>query len=99
MVLGGHGDTMVPVTSYRTVNGIPVKQFISPERLAAICARTAGGGGEIVKLMGTSGVLCPGDGGCGDGRVVLHDQSAWFPPAVTATASTASATCTSVCPV
>jgi malate dehydrogenase len=67
MVLGGHGDTMVPVTSYCTVNGIPVKQFISAERLAAICTRTAGGGGEIVKLMGTSAYYAPASAAVADG--------------------------------
>jgi malate dehydrogenase len=59
MVLGGHGDSMVPVTSYCTVNGVAVTQLLSAEKLAAIVTRTAGGGGEIVKLMGTSAFLAP----------------------------------------
>jgi malate dehydrogenase len=55
-VLGGHGDTMVPLTRYSTVAGIPVPDLIAmgwttQERIDAICARTAGGGGEIVKLL------------------------------------------------
>jgi malate dehydrogenase len=59
MVLGGHGDTMVPVTSYCTVNGIPVTQLIAADKLAAIVDRTRNGGGEIVKLMGTSAFYAP----------------------------------------
>ena len=51
MVLGGHGDTMVPLPRYTTVNGIPVTQLLSDEEIAAICERTASGGGEIVKLL------------------------------------------------
>jgi malate dehydrogenase len=59
MVLGGHGDTMVPVTSNCTVNGIPVAQLIAADKLAAIVDRTRNGGGEIVKLMGTSAYYAP----------------------------------------
>jgi malate dehydrogenase len=59
MVLGGHGDTMVPVTSNCTVNGIPVPQLIPADKLAAIVERTRNGGGEIVKLMGTSAYYAP----------------------------------------
>jgi malate dehydrogenase len=59
MVLGGHGDTMVPVTSYCTIYGIPVSQVIAADKLAAIVDRTRNGGGEIVKLMGTSAFYAP----------------------------------------
>jgi malate dehydrogenase len=59
MVLGGHGDQMVPLTSFTTVNGIPVTQFLPKEKLDAIVKRTAGGGGEIVKLIGTSAWYAP----------------------------------------
>jgi malate dehydrogenase len=59
MVLGGHGDTMVPVVSACTVDGIPVSQLISADKLAAIVERTRNGGGEIVKLMGTSAYYAP----------------------------------------
>src|SRR2546423_3145015 len=51
MVLGGHGDTMVPVISYCTVNGVPVRQLIAADRLQVIVDRTRNGGGELVKLM------------------------------------------------
>ncbi|MCS6799659.1 MAG: malate dehydrogenase, partial [Myxococcota bacterium] len=59
LVLGGHGDTMVPVLGYCTVNGVPVRQLLPADRLEAIVQRTAGGGGEIVKLMGTSAYYAP----------------------------------------
>jgi malate dehydrogenase len=51
MVLGGHGDTMVPLPRYTTVSGIPISELISDDRIKAICDRTANGGGEIVKLL------------------------------------------------
>jgi malate dehydrogenase len=53
MVLGGHGDTMVPLISYTSVSGIPITQLISKEKLDAIVARTRTGGGEIVKHLKT----------------------------------------------
>ncbi len=53
LVLGGHGDTMVPIVRYTTISGIPVGRFISEERLDEIVQRTAGGGGEIVKYLKT----------------------------------------------
>ena len=51
MVLGGHGDTMVPLPRYTTVSGIPITQLMDVETIDAICKRTASGGGEIVKLL------------------------------------------------
>ncbi len=53
MVLGGHGDTMVPLVSYTTVSGIPVSQLLSPDALEAIVARTRNGGAEIVGHLKT----------------------------------------------
>ncbi|MBN2245347.1 MAG: malate dehydrogenase [Candidatus Aminicenantes bacterium] len=53
LVLGGHGDTMVPIVRYTTISGIPVTRFIPQDRLDAIVARTANGGGEIVKYLKT----------------------------------------------
>jgi malate dehydrogenase len=53
LVLGGHGDSMVPLLRYTCVNGIPISQLIKPERLGEIAARTRDGGGEIVKLLKT----------------------------------------------
>jgi malate dehydrogenase len=52
-VLGGHGDTMVPLPRYSTVAGIPITELMPPERVQAICERTANGGAEIVKLLKT----------------------------------------------
>ncbi len=53
MLMGGHGDEMVPLPSYTTISGIPVSQFIGPDRLNAIVERTKKGGGEIVQLLKT----------------------------------------------
>jgi len=53
MVLGGHGDTMVPLPRYTTVAGIPITELIAPDRIEAISKRTRDGGGEIVKLLKT----------------------------------------------
>jgi malate dehydrogenase len=62
LVLGGHGDTMVPCLSYCTVNGIPVTQLLDAATLDAIVERTRKGGGEIVGLMGTSAYFAPAAG-------------------------------------
>ena len=53
LVLGGHGDAMVPVDRYTTLNGMPVSQLIKPERLQSIIERAKNGGAEIVKLLKT----------------------------------------------
>jgi malate dehydrogenase len=53
MVLGGHGDTMVPLPRYTTVTGVPITELISPERIEAISTRTRNGGAEIVNLLKT----------------------------------------------
>ncbi len=53
MVLGGHGDTMVPLVSYTAVSGIPVSRLIAPDRLDAIIERTRNGGAEIVRFLKT----------------------------------------------
>jgi len=52
-VLGGHGDTMVPLPRYSTVAGVPITELLSPERVAALCDRTANGGAEVVALLKT----------------------------------------------
>ena len=74
LVLGGHGDTMVPCLSYCTVNGIPVTQLVSKDKLDAIVKRTAGGGGELVKLMGTSAYYAPAAGAMAIAEAFLKDQ-------------------------
>jgi malate dehydrogenase len=60
LVLGGHGDQMVPVVSATTVGGVPLAKLVSQERIDAMVERTAVGGGEIVKLLGTSAWYAPG---------------------------------------
>jgi malate dehydrogenase len=60
MVLGGHGDQMVPVVSATTVGGVPLRKLASAEAIEAMVERTAKGGGELVKLLGTSAWYAPG---------------------------------------
>ncbi len=60
VVLGGHGDQMVPVVSATTVGGVPISQLVSSERLEAMVDRTRKGGGEVVNLLGTSAWYAPG---------------------------------------
>jgi malate dehydrogenase len=60
MVLGGHGDQMVSVVSHTTVGGVPLRKLSSDDRIAELVARTASGGGELVKLLGTSAWYAPG---------------------------------------
>ncbi|HET6148861.1 MAG TPA: malate dehydrogenase [Polyangia bacterium] len=81
MVLGGHGDTMVPVTGYCTIYGIPVAQLIPADKLKAIVERTRGGGGEIVKLMGTSAYYAPATAGILMAESYLKDQKRLVPAA------------------
>jgi malate dehydrogenase len=79
MVLGGHGDTMVPMTRYTTVSGIPVSRFIPEDRLAEIVQRTRMGGGEIVKLMGTSAYYAPGAAAVEMAESILLDKNKILP--------------------
>ena len=79
MVLGGHGDTMVPVTSYCTVYGAPVTQLIGADKLAAIVDRTRNGGGEIVKLMGTSAFYAPASAAVLMAEAYLKDDKRLLP--------------------
>ena len=60
MVLGGHGDQMVPVVSSTTVGGVPLRQILSDETIGALVERTRKGGGEVVNLLGTSAWYAPG---------------------------------------
>ena len=80
-VLGGHGDTMVPVLSFCTVNGVPLKGLIAKDKLDAIVKRTAGGGGEIVGLMGTSAYYAPASAAIAMARAYLHDEKRLLPAA------------------
>ena len=60
MVLGGHGDQMVPLVPATTVGGVPLQQLVTEDRIAAMVERTAKGGGELVNLLGTSAWYAPG---------------------------------------
>jgi malate dehydrogenase len=74
LVLGGHGDDMVPIGSATTINGIPVERLIPKDKLDAIITRTRGGGGEIVGLMGTSAFYAPAFGAIAMAEAYLLDQ-------------------------
>jgi malate dehydrogenase len=74
MVLGGHGDDMVPVASATTINGIPADRVIDKDKLDSLIARTRKGGGEIVGLMGTSAYFAPAAGAIAMAEAYLLDQ-------------------------
>jgi malate dehydrogenase len=82
MVLGGHGDDMVPILSACTINGVAATELIPKERLDAIITRTRGGGGEIVKLMGTSAYYAPASAAVAMAESFLLDQKRMLASAV-----------------
>ncbi|MFZ6012092.1 MAG: malate dehydrogenase [Bacteroidota bacterium] len=79
MLLGGHGDTMVPLPRYTTVSGIPVTELIDKDKLNAILERTKVGGGELVKLMGTSAWYAPGSAAAQMVESIVKNQRRIFP--------------------
>lgn len=79
VLMGGHGDTMVPLPRYTTVSGIPVTELISKEKLEAIIARTKDGGGELVRLMGTSAWYAPGAAAAQMVEAIVKDEQRIFP--------------------
>jgi len=79
LLLGGHGDTMVPLPRYTTVSGIPVTEFVAKDKLDAIVARTKKGGGEIVKLLGTSAWYAPGAAAAQMAETIIKDENRIFP--------------------
>ena len=79
LLLGGHGDTMVPLPRYSTVSGIPVTELIDDKKLDAIIERTKFGGGELVKLMGTSAWYAPGSAAAQMVEAIIKDQKRIFP--------------------
>ncbi|MEQ1896238.1 MAG: malate dehydrogenase [Vicinamibacterales bacterium] len=81
-VLGGHGDTMVPLPRYSTCAGIPITELLSKERIEAICKRTADGGAEITKLVGTSAWYAPGTAAAKMVAAVLKDKKQILPCSV-----------------
>jgi malate dehydrogenase len=78
-VLGGHGDTMVPLPRYSTVAGIPITKWLSAERIEEIVDRTRDGGGEIVRLLGTSAYYAPAASTVEMVEAVLLDQNRILP--------------------
>jgi malate dehydrogenase len=79
VLMGGHGDTMVPLPRYTTVGGIPVTELIAPEKLDAIIDRTKNGGGEIVNLLGTSAWYAPGAAAAQMVEAIVRDQKRIVP--------------------
>jgi malate dehydrogenase len=79
LLLGGHGDTMVPLPRYTTVAGIPVTQLIAKDKLDAIIERAKNGGGELVALMGTSAWYAPGSAAAQMVESIVRDQKHIFP--------------------
>ena len=79
LLMGGHGDDMVPLPRYTSVAGIPVTQLINADRLAAIIQRAKMGGGEIVKLMGTSAYYAPAAGTISMVEAILRDKRRILP--------------------
>ncbi|HZI79711.1 MAG TPA: malate dehydrogenase [Vicinamibacterales bacterium] len=81
-VLGGHGDTMVPLPRYSTVAGIPLTELLSKDRIDAIAKRTADGGAEITKLVGTSAWYAPGQAAAEMCEAILKDKKKILPCSV-----------------
>src|SRR5678815_620489 len=81
-VLGGHGDTMVPLARYSTVAGIPLTELLPKDRIDAIAKRTADGGAEITKLVGTSAWYAPGQAAAEMCEAILKDKKKILPCSV-----------------
>ena len=79
LLLGGHGDTMVPLPRYTTVAGIPLTELLKPEDIERIVTRTMNGGGELVNLMGTSAWYAPGAAAAQMVEAIVADQKAIVP--------------------
>jgi malate dehydrogenase len=79
VLMGGHGDTMVPLPRYTTVSGIPVTEMIAQDKLDAIIDRTKKGGGEIVNLLGTSAWYAPGAAAAQMVEAIIKDEKRIFP--------------------
>jgi malate dehydrogenase len=79
MVLGGHGDQMVPVVSATSIGGVPLAELASPEAIEAMVERTRKGGGEVVELLGTSAWYAPGAAAAQMVDAVMLDQKRVLP--------------------
>ena len=83
MVLGGHGDLMVPLPKYSTVNGVPITELMPSDRVEALCQRTRSGGAEIVELLKSgSAWYAPGASAAQMVAAILRDQNRLLPCAV-----------------
>jgi malate dehydrogenase len=78
-VLGGHGDTMVPLTRHSNIAGVPLRDYVPADRLDAIVARTRKGGGEIVNLLGTSAYYAPAAACAQMAEAILKDKKLIVP--------------------
>jgi malate dehydrogenase len=81
LLLGGHGDTMVPLPRYTTIGGIPLPQWLDDDTIDALVERTKGGGGEIVDLMGTSAWYAPGAAAAEMTEAIIKDNKRVLPAA------------------
>lgn len=79
LLLGSHGDSMVPLPRYTTVSGIPVSELLTKEKIDAIIERTRFGGGELVKLMGTSAWYAPGSAAARMAEAITRNQKRVLP--------------------
>ncbi len=79
LLMGGHGDTMVPLPRFTSVNGIPVTDLLSEDVIDKIVERTRKGGGELVNLMGTSAWYAPGAAAAQMVEAIVDDQKRIFP--------------------
>jgi malate dehydrogenase len=79
MLMGGHGDTMVPLPRFTTVSGIPLTDLLPAETIEKIVNRTRNGGGELVALMGTSAWYAPGAAAAQMAEAIVRDQQRIFP--------------------
>lgn len=79
VLMGGHGDTMVPLPRYTTVSGIPVTELVKKDKLDAIIERTKTGGGELVNLMGTSAWYAPGAAAAQMAISILKNENRIYP--------------------
>lgn len=79
LLLGGHGDTMVPLPRYTTVSGIPITDLLPTDKINAIIERTRFGGGELVKIMGTSAWYAPGSAAARMAEAITRNHRRVFP--------------------
>ena len=79
VIMGGHGDTMVPLPRHTTVSGIPLTDLLPKEKIDSIIERTKYGGGELVKLMGTSAWIAPGSAAARMAEAITRNQKRVLP--------------------